>query len=507
MVSLSLFDRTNAGTNALSLLVRRIPDVMRYLVDRLDSAVTIHDHDPADPDCEIRLDFRAIVPNCERRGANNGKHNGHVGGGGSNNSSNDFDAGIGAVRRPGVISHDKKHDFFFQKPHRETEFLTCLVAAGNKKILAHPLSEAFLTLKWRRVRKFFWASLLFQIALVALFTIYVVEVYLIRCPYKRDPDGGHANAEPIIQLDNAAGGILQIITPTLELPPEPPDSKNRNLQNESSIFSLQSPPRHNITRRSADPEPEPNPVFQWFSVVPPQKNKSKTQRVHPEDPSYAGPSQLDKGSRVYQAPSSLPAATPSIPSGAQGKNSRARGRARIPDAHSANLFYTEATTEPSSSVEEEATPTRIEKPVIPCQLTTSLQVIWIMLVSFASLLAIKEIFQLLQSPLSYVVSSENWGQWLLISSVTMTAWHTPNFQLQYWQYPAAAVSQDLANKYFICKYNLNNFFSPVSNLHVLCILQCGIFVAWALMLLQIGRFPALGLYVQMLGKVVRTEIF
>jgi len=50
--------RTKAGTSALTLLVRKIPDVMRFLVDRLDTAVTIHDHDPGDPDCEIRLDFR-----------------------------------------------------------------------------------------------------------------------------------------------------------------------------------------------------------------------------------------------------------------------------------------------------------------------------------------------------------------------------------------------------------------------------------------------------------------
>lgn len=57
--------RTKAGTTALNLLVRKIPDVFRYLVDRLDAAVTIHDHDPADPDCEIRLDFRyrLNVPN------------------------------------------------------------------------------------------------------------------------------------------------------------------------------------------------------------------------------------------------------------------------------------------------------------------------------------------------------------------------------------------------------------------------------------------------------------
>lgn len=54
---------------------------------------------------------------------------------------------------------------YYQKPRKETDFLTCVLAAGNKKILSHPLSEAFLTLKWERVRKFFWASLLFQVKL------------------------------------------------------------------------------------------------------------------------------------------------------------------------------------------------------------------------------------------------------------------------------------------------------------------------------------------------------
>jgi len=70
---------------------------------------------------------------------------------------------------------------------------------------------------------------------------------------------------------------------------------------------------------------------------------------------------------------------------------------------------------------------------------THLTVIWALLISFAILMAVKEIFQLLQSPLSYLVSSENWGQWALIGSVALTAWRTPEFQLSYWQYPTAAV--------------------------------------------------------------------
>lgn len=38
-----------------------------------------------------------------------------------------------------------------------------------------------------------------------------------------------------------------------------------------------------------------------------------------------------------------------------------------------------------------------------------------------------------------MVSSENWGQWALIGSVTMTAYISPGYELSYWQYPAAAV--------------------------------------------------------------------
>ena len=62
-----------------------------------------------------------------------------------------------------IKSHQQHAQLYYHSPRKETEFLTCLLAAGNKKILAHPLSEAFLHLKWKCVRKFFWASLIFQV--------------------------------------------------------------------------------------------------------------------------------------------------------------------------------------------------------------------------------------------------------------------------------------------------------------------------------------------------------
>ncbi|CAL8091609.1 unnamed protein product [Orchesella dallaii] len=417
--------KTNAGTNALSLLVRRIPDVMRYLVDRLDSAVTIHDHDPGDPDCEVRLDFRAIVPNCERRLSGKGK-----------NKKNVTSSAGGGSSGGGGGGKDKD---YFQKPHKETEFLICLLAAGNKKILAHPLSEAFLTLKWRRVRKFFWASLLFQIALVALFTMYVVEVYLIRCPYRRPTE-----MEPF-HYQNYHADVT-------EPPPLPPDSKKtedfiKPIESSPNItqptLQLIHPKSHNLTKREADI------TFSWFGFVPKKKKKQRKSNQMKID------SRAEVEGRSPQTTTKRP---------------RSRGNNIItpPPGYYGPIVEHPTTAEPESESEEDSSSARMEP--IPCEFTPGLQIIWVMLVVFATLMAIKEIFQLVQSPISYIVSSENWGQWLLISSVVITAWSSPElqFELAYWQYPAAA---------------------------------CGIFLAWGLMLLQVGRFPALGLYVQMLGKV------
>ena len=67
--------------------------------------------------------------------------------------------------------------------------------------------------------------------------------------------------------------------------------------------------------------------------------------------------------------------------------------------------------------------------------------VWCLLVILTLIMAIKEIFQLVQAPLPYLISSENWGQWALIGSVFLTAWppSEPELHMSYWQYPAAAV--------------------------------------------------------------------
>ncbi|KAK2583729.1 hypothetical protein KPH14_009647 [Odynerus spinipes] len=118
--------RTKGGISALSFIIRRTPDILPRFVTRLDQAISLHDHELGDVDCELRLDFRPLVP-----------------------------GGKG-----------------------ETDLMLCLIEVGQGHILKHPLCESFLYLKWLRIRKFFLISLIFHSIFVTFFTGYIAVTYL-----------------------------------------------------------------------------------------------------------------------------------------------------------------------------------------------------------------------------------------------------------------------------------------------------------------------------------------
>lgn len=118
--------RTKGGISALSFIIRRTPDILPHFVTRLDQAISLHDHELGDVDCELRLDFRPLVP-----------------------------GGRG-----------------------ETDLMLCLIEVGQGHILKHPLCESFLYLKWLRIRKFFLISLVFHFIFVTFFTSYITVTYL-----------------------------------------------------------------------------------------------------------------------------------------------------------------------------------------------------------------------------------------------------------------------------------------------------------------------------------------
>lgn len=117
--------RTKGGISALSFIIRRTPDILPRFIARLDQAISLHDHELGDVDCELRLDFRALVP-----------------------------GGRG-----------------------ETDLMLCLVEVGQRHVLKHPLCESFLYLKWLRIRKFFLFSLVFHSIFVAMFTSYIAFTF------------------------------------------------------------------------------------------------------------------------------------------------------------------------------------------------------------------------------------------------------------------------------------------------------------------------------------------
>ncbi|XP_058444280.1 transient receptor potential channel pyrexia [Malaya genurostris] len=123
--------RTNGGVSALSFIIRRTPEIIPKFIDKLDTAISVNSiHEIGDVDCEIRLDFRPLVPNNDRG---------------------------------------------------ETELLLAFIEVGQRRILKHPLCETFLLLKWRRIRKFFLFSLFYHGLFVLLFTTFVLGVYVKDC--------------------------------------------------------------------------------------------------------------------------------------------------------------------------------------------------------------------------------------------------------------------------------------------------------------------------------------
>lgn len=146
--------RTGGGISALSFLVRRTPEVIPIFLAKFDSSVKVNEHEIGDVDCEIKLDFRLLVPNSERG---------------------------------------------------ETELLLSFIEVGIKRILKHPLCETFLFLKWRRIRKFFLFSLFYHAIYVLLFTIYILGVYERNCLKKGSNNEDAANADE----EAAANDLLE----------------------------------------------------------------------------------------------------------------------------------------------------------------------------------------------------------------------------------------------------------------------------------------------------------
>lgn len=117
--------RTNGGISVLTFITRRTPEVIPKYIEKFDGSIKLNDHELGDVDCELKLDFRVLVPSVTKG---------------------------------------------------ESELLLSFIEVGHKKVLKHPLCETFLFLKWRRIRKFFLFSLFYHCVFALLYTQYIVGV-------------------------------------------------------------------------------------------------------------------------------------------------------------------------------------------------------------------------------------------------------------------------------------------------------------------------------------------
>jgi hypothetical protein len=111
----------------LSFIVRRTPEVIPRYLSKFDEAIRVTDHEIGDVDCELKIDFRPLVPSMGRS---------------------------------------------------ETALLLTFIEVGRRDVLKHPLCETFLYLKWKKIRKFFLASLIYHNIFVILYTIFIMGEFL-----------------------------------------------------------------------------------------------------------------------------------------------------------------------------------------------------------------------------------------------------------------------------------------------------------------------------------------
>ncbi|XP_034835784.1 transient receptor potential channel pyrexia-like [Maniola hyperantus] len=148
--------KSKKGHTALSVIVRKTPKSLAILRHNLDNGISISRSTEANEEVQIEFDFGKLV----------------------------------------------KYSY-----PREITYLNSLIDEGQKDILQHPLCSAFLFMKWRKIRKFYLARLIFCFLFVSFLSIYVLTAVVKTCKGKNSKKYGVLNE--LCQKQSILGDILE----------------------------------------------------------------------------------------------------------------------------------------------------------------------------------------------------------------------------------------------------------------------------------------------------------
>lgn len=148
--------KSKKGHTALSVIARKTPKSLAILRHNLDSGISLSRSTEGNEEVQIEFDFGKLLK--------------------------------------------------FSYP-REITYLNSLIDEGQKDILQHPLCSAFLFMKWRKIRKFYLARLIFCFLFVSFLSIYVLTAVVKTCKGKYSKKYGVPNE--LCQKQSLLGVVLE----------------------------------------------------------------------------------------------------------------------------------------------------------------------------------------------------------------------------------------------------------------------------------------------------------
>ncbi|KAL0819192.1 hypothetical protein ABMA28_008444 [Loxostege sticticalis] len=148
--------KSKKGHTALSVIARKTPKSLAILRHNLDSGISLSRSTEGNEEVQIEFDFGKLLK--------------------------------------------------FSYP-REITYLNSLIDEGQKDILLHPLCSAFLFMKWRKIRKFYLARLIFCFLFVSFLSIYVLTAVVKTCKGKYSKKYGVPNE--LCQKQSILGVMLE----------------------------------------------------------------------------------------------------------------------------------------------------------------------------------------------------------------------------------------------------------------------------------------------------------